>query len=141
MRPDKFDEPAERSRHRGGGFELFYYERVGARYYLRFTRLALILVVCLTAVPVAAIFALFLTQSHADLKNVNIDVRVPERAPGDYPQLIQPPPAGMPAPPKASRGLRGSNTTRQAPAAPALNANAPLTPTPTSTPTPLRPPG
>lgn len=139
MRPDEFDEPAERSRHRGGRFELFFYERVGTRYYLRFTRLALVLIICLTVIPVVAIFALFLTQSHADLKNVNIDVRVPERAPGNYPQLIQPPPSALPTPPRAGKSPRGSNTTRQTPTAPGPNANA--QPTPTPTPTPPGPPG
>ena len=36
---------------------------------LRFTRLALALVVCLTVVPAVAILILFFTQSHADLEN------------------------------------------------------------------------
>jgi hypothetical protein len=140
MRPDDLDEPAERSRHRGGRFELFFYERVGERYYLRFTRLALVLVVCLPVIPIVAIFALFVTQSHADLENVNINVRVPPREPGNYQQLIQaPPPAALPNPPKAGRGPRGGDSARQTPAAPGLNANAQTTPTPT--PMLPRPPG
>lgn len=132
MRPSEQDIPEDRQQRRGGRYELFFYERVGTRYYLRFTRLALVIIVCLTAVPIAAIFVLFLTQSHADLKNVNIDVRAPERAPGTYPQLIQPPPpAALPTPSKAGRSPRAGAPTRQAPAAPGQNANAPPTPTPT----------
>jgi hypothetical protein len=143
MEPDEFDEPAESSRHRAGRFELFYYEHVGTgtRYYLRFTRLALFLVVCLTVVPAVAIFALFLTRSHADLENVNVNVRVAPREPGNYPQLIQQPPPALPTPPKPGRSLRAGEPTRQTPAAPALNANAPPTPSPTPSPTPPKPPG
>lgn len=139
MRPDEYHNSTGRDTRRGGRFELFFYEQVGQRYYLRFTRLALVLVVCLTAVPVAAIFAIFLTQSHADLKNVNIDIRAPEQAPGNYPQLIQVPPAVMPTPPRADRSPRGSGPARQTPAGPSLNAN--VSPTPTPLPTPPRPPG
>lgn len=36
-------------------------------------------VVCLTVIPMVAIFALFVTQNHADLENVNGDVRVEPR--------------------------------------------------------------
>src|SRR5215216_3188315 len=100
MRSDEFNEPARRGRRRGVRFELFFCEQVGTRYYLRFTRLALALVVCLTVIPMLAIFALFVTQSHADLENVNINVSVPEQAPGNYPQQLikPPPPAVMPTP-------------------------------------------
>lgn len=51
MRPDEFNEPPERGRCRGGRFELFFYEHIGTRYQLRFTRLALGLLVCLTVIP------------------------------------------------------------------------------------------
>ena len=131
MRPEEQNVPRGRDPH-CRRFELFFYEQVGTRYYLRFTRLALVLVICLTVIPVVAIFALFLTQSHADLRNVNIDIRAPERAPGNYPQQLikQPPPATISTPPKAGRSPRGGEPARQTPAAPGLNANAPPTPTP-----------
>jgi hypothetical protein len=142
MHPNEYDNPAGGETRRGGRFELFFYEQVGTRYYLRFTRLALALVVCLTVVPAVAIFALFLTQSHADLENVNVNVRVAPREPGNYPQLIQPvPPATLPTPPKVGRSPGVGERARRASAAPALNANAPPTPSPTPSPTPPRPPG
>jgi hypothetical protein len=141
MQSDEFNGQAGRNRNRVGRFELFFYEQVGTRYYLRFTRLALLLIVCLTVIPMVAIFALFLTHSHADLENVNINVRVAPREPGNYPQLIQPvPPAAMPTPPKAGRSPRVGERARQMPAAPALNANTLSTPSQTPSPAPPRPP-
>ena len=83
MESDEFNGQAGPSR-RGGRFELFFYERVGTRYYLRFTRLALALVVCLTVVPAVAIFALFLTQSYTDLENANINARIAPRENGEW---------------------------------------------------------
>jgi hypothetical protein len=142
MRPNEQNITERRDSRRGGRFELFFYEQVGTRYYLRFTRLALVLVVCLTVVPAVAILALFLTHSRADLENVNINVRVAPRELGNYPPLIQQPPAvPLPTPRKASRSPRLGEPGRQTLTAPALNANAPLTPSPTPSPTPPRLPG
>ncbi|MDT5271178.1 MAG: hypothetical protein QOH49_3364 [Acidobacteriota bacterium] len=142
MRSDKFDEPAGHGQHRGGRFELFFYEQVGTRYYLRFTRLALLLIVCLTVIPMVAICALFFTESHADLENVNINIRSQSQAPGNDVRLIiqAPPLAPMPTPPKAGRSQKGGEPTRQMPAAPGVNANALPTPSPTPSPTPPKPP-
>jgi hypothetical protein len=143
MRPKGYDNQTERDPRRGGRFELFFYEQVGTRYYLRFTRLALLLIVCLTVIPMVAICALFFTESHADLENVNINIRSQPGAPGNDVRLIiqQPAPAPMPTPPKAGRSQRGGEPTRQTPAAPGSNANAPPTPSPTPSPPPPRPPG
>jgi hypothetical protein len=91
-----------------------------------------------------AICALFFTESHADLENVNIKIRSHSGAPGNDVRLIiqQPPPAApMPTPPKAGRSQRGVEPARPTPAAPGSNANAPPTPSPTPSPTPPRPPG
>ena len=143
MEPDEFNGPAEPSR-RGGRFEVFFYERVGNLYYLRFTRLALVLVLCLTVIPAAAIFTLFFTQSRADLDNVNVNIRVAPREPSNYPrQLIQPPPPPptLHTSPKAGRSPRGGEPARQTPATPRLNTNTPPTPSPTPSPSPPRPPG
>lgn len=143
MRPEEQDVRGKSQPQRSRRFELFFYEQEqgGTRYYLRFTRLALVLVVCLTAIPAVAIFALFLTQSHADLENVNVNVRVAPRVPGNYPQLIPAPPATMPTPPKPGRSPRGGEPARQTPATPGLNANTPPTPSPTPSPPTPRPPG
>jgi hypothetical protein len=126
MQPDEFNGRAEPSRRSGGRFDL------------RFTRLALVLIVCLIVVPIVAIFALF-TRRHADLENVNINTTVPPQAPSNYGGPILQPPANMPTPPKV-RSPRGSEPARQTPAIPGLIANTPPTPSPTPSPPP-RPPG
>jgi hypothetical protein len=142
MHPNDQNVQADHESRRSSRFELFFYEQVGTRYYLRFTRLALILVVCLTVISMVAIFALFITNSHADLENVNINVRVEPRAPGNYGgPIVMPPPTTIPTPPKASRSPRGGEPARQTPAAPGSNANAPPTPSPTPSAMPPRPPG
>jgi hypothetical protein len=141
MRPEERNVPGRNDHQQRRRFELFFYEQVGTRYYLRFTRLALILVVCLTVIPAVALLAIFLTESQADLENVNINIRVPPQSPGNYGNLIvQPPPLTMPTPPRAGRSPRGSEPARQTPAAPNVNANAPPTPSPTPSPSPPRPP-
>jgi hypothetical protein len=142
MRSDEFNEPPRGGRRRGGRFELFFYEQVGSRYYLRFTRLALVLVVCLTVVPAAAIFAIFFTQSRVDFEDVNVNIRTPPSAPRNYgsPIIQTTTPPVMPAVPKAGRSPRGGEPIRQRPAAPNINANAPPTPSPTPSPTPPKPP-
>lgn len=142
MSPNERNIPERHGPHRGGRFELFFYEQVGSRYYLRFTRLALVLIVCLTVIPMLAICTLFFTQSRVDLENVNINIKAQPGAPGnDVRLIIQPAPATTPILPKTGRSQRGEEPTRQTPTAPDLNANGPLTPSPTPSPTPPRPPG
>jgi len=61
--------------HQGrGGNELFYFEGVGSGLSLRFTRLAVALVVIFTVIPVSALFILFL--SRADPADMKVDVKV-----------------------------------------------------------------
>lgn len=140
MRSNEQNIPEDRQPHRGGKFELVFWEKLGTRYHLRFTRLALVLVVCLTVIPALAILGIFLTQSHADLENVNINIRTAPRAPGNYPQLIKaPPPPAMPTPPKAGRSPRGGEPAKRTSVTPDLNTNTSSTPSPT--PSPPRPPG
>ena len=144
MRPNEYNSPAGHDPRHGRRFELFFfeYDQARSRYHLRFTRLALVLVGCLTVISMLAIFALFVTQSHTDLENVNINVRVEPRAPGNYGgPIVMPPPPTIPTPPKVSRSPRGGEPARQTLAAPGSNANAPPTPSPTPSPTPPRPPG
>lgn len=147
MRPNEQNIPERCDLRRGGRFELFFYERVGTRYYLRFTNLALVLVVCLTVIPCVAILALYYKQSRAAPEDANVNIRVEPRPPANYgtivmpPPVAMPPPVVMPSPPKVSRSPRGGEPARKTPAAPGLNANTRLTPTPTPSPTPPRPPG
>jgi hypothetical protein len=142
MRPNEYDNPAGGETRRRRKFELVFYEHIGTRYHLRFTRLALVLVVCLTVIPAAAIFAIFFTQSRVDFEDVNVNIRTPPSAPRNYGSPIiqsQPPPTL--ATPRVSRSPRGGEPARQTPAAPNVNANAPPTPSPTLSPTPPKPPG
>lgn len=147
MRPDEYESLPEHNSRRGGRFELFYYERVdssvgsrvGSRYYLRFTRLALILVVCLTVIPCVAILTLYYKQSRARPEDVNINIRVAPRAPDINPQLIRPAPPATP-PPKVGIIPGVGEPARQTPTAPTKNANAPPTPSPTPSPAPPRTP-
>lgn len=139
MRPEERNVPGGSDHQHRRRFELFYFELVGTRYHLRFTRLALVLVVCLTVIPMVAIFALFVTNSHVDLENVNINVRVEPRAPGNYGgPIVMPPPTTISTPAKVSRSPRGGEPARQTPA---LNANGTPSPSPTPSPTPARLPG
>jgi hypothetical protein len=141
MHPNEQNIPEDRQPHRGGRFELFFWEKAETRYHLRFTRLALLLVVCLTVIPAAAIFAIFFTQSRADLEDINVNIRTPPSAPSNYRSpIIQTQPPPMLPTPRVSRSPRGNDPSRQAPAAPNINANAPLTPSPTPSPTPPKPP-
>ncbi len=141
MPSDDFDEPGGRGRQRGGRFQLFFLEQVGgSRYQLRFTRLALILVVCLTVIPCAAILTLYYKQSRAQPEDVNINIRVAPRAPDINPRLIQPAPPATP-PPKVGISPRAGEPARQTPTAPTKNANAPPTPSPTPSPAPPNRPG
>ena len=139
MRPDEYKSLQEHN-SRGSRLELFFYERVGTRYYLRFTNLSLALVVFLTVIPCVVILALYFKQSRADLDNVNINVRVEPQPPANYGTIVMPPPPAMPTPPKAGRNLRGGAPAREATAAPGVNANTTLTPSPTPSPTPPKPP-
>jgi hypothetical protein len=143
MRPNEYDNPAGGETRRRRKFELVFYEHIGTRYHLRFTRLALVLVVCLTVIPAAAIFAIFFTQSRVDFEDVNVNIRTPPSAPRNYgsPIIQTTPPPVMPAAPKAGRSPRGVEPIRQTPSAPTMNANAPPTPSPTPSPTPPKPPG
>jgi hypothetical protein len=139
MRPDKHEGLPEYDLRRRHRFELFYFERKGEgdRYYLRFTGLALILVVCLTVIPTAAICALYLRLSRAqteDIKSLNLNIE--PRGPVNYGQIVVPTPMTVPTPPKLLRSQRGGDGSRQMPATPGLNANPQPTGNPMPSPTP-----
>jgi hypothetical protein len=136
MHPNEHNIPAHRRRR----FELFFYERIGSRYYLRFTRLALILIVCLTLIPIVLLFTYYLLRKRGGPKNVNVEIVVPTPAPHDYNkpiiQLATPPPT----PPRVNTPFGAFAPPRQTPPAPNDNAGGSLTPSPTPSPTLARPP-
>jgi hypothetical protein len=74
MRPNENNGPAGRRprRHR---FELFFFEQVGSsRTYLRFTNLALFLVLFLTLGAMATIIALFLWNSSHEPQETDVNI-------------------------------------------------------------------
>lgn len=78
---------------------LFYYERVGSRYYLRFTRLTVMLVVGLTVISIAALLVFFLSNHRNPPKEVNVTITIPESSPNPPTQtIIQPAPVRQPTP-------------------------------------------
>jgi hypothetical protein len=57
-------------------FELFFFESVGNRNYLRFTQLAVILILCFTIIPLVTIFTLFLySRASISSEQINVNVR------------------------------------------------------------------
>lgn len=140
MRSDEQHDPVERDRgRRAGGFQLIYFEQVGSRHYLRFTRLALLLIVCLTLIPILLLFTLYLSRKRGGPQNVNVEIVVPTPAPHDYNKPIIQPVAPLATPPKV-RQPRAGVPQQQTPLAPNSNANGSFTPSPTPSPTLARPP-
>lgn len=138
MHPNEHDIPERRAPRRSGRFALFYFEQIGSRYYLRFTRLAVFLVVVLTVVPMAAIFSLFLRQRNRDSENINVNITAPTPGGLEYPAIRPLPPP--PTPPKVIQQPVPGMQTRQTPSVPAGNDNKMSTPSPTTSPTPARTP-
>ena len=140
MRPNEHNTPERRDPHRSGRFELFFYEEVGSRYYLRFTRLALLLIVCLTLIPILLLFTLYVSRRRGDPKNVNVEIVVPTPAPHDYNKPIIQPAMPPSTPPKVSKQPGTGVPPRHTPIVPNGNAGGSFTPSPTPSPTPVRPP-
>lgn len=138
MRPDEEHDSAEGGPgRRPGRFGLFYFE-VGSRHYLRFTRLALILIVCLVLISVVLLFTLYLSRKRSGPQNMNVDIVVPTRTPHDY-NKIQPV-APPPTPPKVRTQPGAGVPPQQTPLAPNGNAGGVFTPSPTPSPALARPP-
>jgi hypothetical protein len=102
--------------------ELFYFDQVGSRYVLRFTRMAVLLIIGLTVVSIVSILVIFLVSSQqmaSEPVNVNVSVPTLPTSPTDKPILKPPPPA--PRLPKVAQPVYStpapSNT-------PALNKNS-----------------
>lgn len=62
----------------GGRFDLFYYERVGERFYLRLTPLAAGLVIGLTLLSMAAIAIFYFYNSGRTRRATDVNIRVAE---------------------------------------------------------------
>lgn len=101
--------------------ELFYFEQVGTRSYLRFTGLGVILILIFTVLPVIALLFLFLLNQSTPMPDT--DVRIKPAAPANasiYPTIHQPPP------PPAPKALRQPKVAQPSPLAfpsPVRNSN------------------
>jgi hypothetical protein len=81
--------------------ELFYFERVGSRSYLRFTRLGIILILLFTILPLIAILSLFLINRSTSTPDVDVTIK-PRQADNTstYPAIKQP------SPPPSQKAVR-----------------------------------
>jgi hypothetical protein len=125
MRPEERNISGGNNPQRLRWFELFYFEQVGSRTYLRFTRLTLFLVVGLTVLSILLLFALFLSKGRGRPEDIDVNVVAPTATPYDYnkPTLRQAPPG--PTPPKVIKPL---------------GAGVPPSPSPSMSPPPARTP-
>ena len=97
MRVDEQGAPGENKSRTN--FDLVYFERVGERTTLRFTHLAVVLILGLTLISVVAILAIFLIRSRPnDLGNVNVNIAAPALSPysTNKPIIRQLPPQSSP---------------------------------------------
>ena len=77
MRPDEpYNYNNRQLPHPHRKLELFFFETEGNRRYLRFTRLAVILILCLIVIPMIVIFTLFLyNRASTNSEQINVNVR------------------------------------------------------------------
>jgi hypothetical protein len=140
MIPNEHNSPAGHDPRRGRRFELFFFEQVGSRSYLRFTNLALFLIVFLTVVPMAAILTLFLWNRSSESENINVNIVSPASTPQDFSKpIIQRGPL-PPPPPEIIKPRRAGRPPQQMPPWPSGNDKAPSTPNLTPLQTPTRTP-
>lgn len=125
MEPDEYNGRAGARRRSGGRFELFYLEQNGSRTYLKFTRLTVFLIACLTVLSVLLLFVLFLSNRRGRPEDVDINVVAPTATPQDYNKPVLQRAAPGPTPPKVRK---------------LLGASVLPSPSPIATPTPARTP-
>ncbi len=101
--------------------ELFYFEQVGSRSYLRITKFGLVLIFCFTVLPIIALlFLFFLNQStpmpHTDVTikpappvNTSIYPTIQQPTPLPTPKVLRQPKAVRPSPPAFPSPIRNSN--------------------------------
>jgi hypothetical protein len=110
------------SRLGGINLELFYFEQVGSRSYLRITGLGLALILIFTVLPVVAILSLFLWNRSTPTPDVDVTIKPApvantamypaiKQQPPDHPlKALQPPAIKQPSPPLLSTPSVNSNT-------------------------------
>jgi hypothetical protein len=102
MRPDEqYNHYNSQQAHSSKKLELFFFETVGNRSYLRFTKLAVILILCLTLISLVGIFTLFLyNRASSSSEQINVNVRaIPSPTATPFRNvIIQAPPPQSPPP-------------------------------------------
>lgn len=101
---------------------LYYYEQIGSRFYLRITRLGLVLILLLTIVPVIAILSLFLLNQTKPMPDVDVTIKsrltdntstypaIKQPSPAPTPRTVRQPALKQPSPPVLSIPPANSNT-------------------------------
>jgi hypothetical protein len=112
---------ARKKQRRWINLELFYFEQIGSRSYLRITMLGLALILLFTVLPVIVILSLFLFNRSTPLPDVDVTIKpMPTANTSIYPTIQQPTPpptpkslrqpkAARPSPPVLSLPTRNSN--------------------------------
>jgi hypothetical protein len=138
MRPRNQYEESGHGRS-GGRFDLFYYERVGERFYLRLTPLAAALVIGLTLLSIAAIALFYFYNSGRTRSTPDVNIRVagPPATPVTQSTIVVPakplpqPPRVITPTPRVLKNMRGqgvSPTTHHNANTQAEPVKTPLTP-------------
>jgi hypothetical protein len=103
MRPDEqYNHSDSQQPHSPKKLELFFFETVGNRSYLRFTKLAVILILCLTLISLVGIFTLFVyNHASSSSEQINVNVRtIPSPSATPFRNVIIQAPPPQSTPPK-----------------------------------------
>ena len=125
---------------RGINLELFFFEQVGSRSYLRFTNLALFLILFLTLGAIGMLLALYVWNRNQKHEEINLNISVPTPMSTDPNRTLilpAPPPA---TPPKVFQPPGAGVSNRRIPSTPAGNGNMMPIPSLTPSPSPVRTP-
>jgi hypothetical protein len=77
--------------------DLYFYEQIGSRYYLRITRLGLAAIMLLTVVPIMGILFLLAVNTNSPAKNTNVTITtLPASDPLPPTVIHQAPPPSFP---------------------------------------------
>jgi hypothetical protein len=118
------EQPALKDRKKQGrwiSLELFYFEQIGSRSYLRITKLGLVLILLFTILPVIIIFSLFLFNRSTPMPNVDVTIKpmstdntsispaIHQPTPPPALKVLRQPKAAQPSPPTLPSSIRNIN--------------------------------
>jgi len=70
-----------KSKTNNGRFDLWFYQKIGERWYFRVTPFGLIVFILLTLIPVVLLLTLWLVNTSTPNKEVNVNINVPKASP------------------------------------------------------------